>query len=240
MHKRLRVIFVAAFGIIGCFMSVAFASALQSSNYKFNETVLGGIGSTSSQSANFQARSTGGILGIGDAASAAMQINNGGTTTDEPGLAFGVITSSINFGSFSPTAATTTTSVFEVANYTSYGYVVQALGAAPTNGTHTIDAMATTGVSQAGIEQFGINLVANTSPTSVGTNPDHHQFGFGSASANYGTSNNYRYVSGETIAIGPQTSGTTTYTISYIINVSSITPAGQYKSNQAIICTATF
>lgn len=231
---------MAVLSLIGCFIAVTAASALQSSNYKFNETVLGGIGSTSSQSTNFQARSTGGILGIGDAASAAMQINNGGTTTDEPGLAFGVSSSAVNFGSFSATAATTTTSVFEVANYTSYGYVVQVLGAAPTNGTHTIDAMATTGVSQAGIEQFGINLVANTSPVSLGANPDHHQFGFGSASTNYGTANNYRYVSGETVAVGPKTSGTTTYTISYIVNVSSITPAGQYNSSQAIICTATF
>lgn len=240
MHKRLRGIFVAVLSLSGCFLTVSIATALQSNNYQFNETVLGGIGTADTQSANLQARTSGGILGIGNSAAAAMQIEAGGTTTSEPGLAFGVGTSSVNFGNFSTGTTTTTTSVFEVANYTSYGYVVQTLGNPPTNGTHTIAAMSSTGPSQAGIEQFGINLVANTSPTSVGANPNHGQFGFGSASANYGTANNYRYVSGETIATGPKTSGTTTYTISYIVNVDSLTPAGKYNSGQTIICTATF
>lgn len=236
-----RLVIAGVSTAILCFtVSIAIATALQSPNYQFNETSLGGLGSTGSQSTTYQADTSGGILGIGNSAAAAMQIEAGGKTTNDPGLAFGVGTSTVSFGSFSPGTTMVTTSVFEVANYTSYGYVVQALGAAPTNGSHTIAAMATTGPSQAGVEQFGINLVANTSPSSVGANPDHGQFGFGDPTTNYGTANNYRYVSGETIATGPKTSGRTTYTISYIVNVDSITPAGQYTSSQAIICTATF
>jgi hypothetical protein len=225
---------------IGVVASTMMADALQSPNYQFNETSLGGIGSLKSQSANFQAASSGGILGINSAEAATMKFDNGHATTNDPGLAFAVSGAATNFGSFSPTTASVATSTFEVANYTSYGYIVQIIGTPPKNGTHTIGAMASAGPSQAGTEQFGINLVANTSPTSVGANPDQGQFGFGTASSNYGTSNNYRFVSGDIIASAPKSSGTTIYTISYLINVSSITQGGEYTADQTIVCTATF
>jgi hypothetical protein len=85
-----------------------------------------------------------------------------------------------------------------------------------------------------------MNLVANTSPISFGANPDHGQFGFGSASTNYGTANNFRFVNGETIASAPKSSGQTIYTISYLVNVNSLTPGGNYTSSQTLICTGTF
>ena len=100
--------------------------------------------------------------------------------------------------------------------------------------------MPDSGPSQIGIEQFGINLVANTAPASVGANPVFGLFASGAASPNYGSSNTYRYVSGETIALAEKSSGVTTYTISYIANVGNLTPGGQYKSNQIIICTGTY
>lgn len=220
-------------------LSVPIAAALQSTNFQFNETSLGGIGLSKQNSSNFQAQTSGGVIGFGNSAATNTQINAGHTTTNDPALAFSVSTPP-GFGSFSPGTTSTTTSTFTVSDYTSYGYIVQILGTAPTNGTHTIAPMAATGVSTAGSEQFGINLVANTSPSSIGANPNHGQFGFGNADANYGTSNNYRYVSGETIASGPKSGGVTTYTISYIVNVDNLTIGGQYTSNQEILCTATF
>jgi hypothetical protein len=240
MRKFLSGTYIAATSIFGCFMLASAAYALQSSHYQFNETSLGGIGTAKTQSAGFQALTSGGIIGFGNSKGITRQIDAGNTTTSDPSLSFAVASSSLNFGSFSAGSTVTTTSTFAVSDYTSYGYVVQALGNAPSNGGHTIAAMATTGVSAAGTEQFGINLVANTSPTSVGANPDHGQFGFGAPTANYGTSNNYRFVSGETIISAPKSSGVTVYTISYIINVSSITPGGKYSGDQTILCTATF
>jgi hypothetical protein len=100
--------------------------------------------------------------------------------------------------------------------------------------------MSSAALSQAGIEQFGINVVANTLPLSLGVNPDNGQFGFGQAASNYNTSNNYRYVSGDTIAVGPKSSGQTTYTISYIINVNALTPGGIYTGGQTLLCTGTY
>jgi hypothetical protein len=213
-----------------------------STDYEFEESALGGLGPANAitQSTNYQAAESGGILGVGNSSDSGFQIKSGHTTTNDPALSFGINSYSANFGFFSPTSTATATASFEVLDYTSYGYVVQTAGTAPSNGTHTISAMGTTAAPVTGTEQFGMNLVANTVPTSFGANPNHGQFGVGSASSNYATTNEYRYVSGDTIASAPQSSGMTVYTISYIADVSSITPAGIYNSNQTIICTGTY
>jgi hypothetical protein len=228
--------------IIGYIVSPVFADPLKSTNFQFQETSLGGTGLFNSQSANYQTAGTaGGILGLGNSASSSFQINAGNITTGDPALAFAITNPNANFTNFSPALASVATSTFEVLNYTSYGYVVQVLGDSPTNEHgHTISAMSATAPSQAGTEQYGINLVANTSPVSLGANPDHGQFGFGSASTNYGTPNEYRYVDGETIAVSPKSSGYTMYTISYIVNVNTLTPGGHYTANQTLICTGTY
>lgn len=216
------------------------ADPLQSPNYRFDESSIGAGGLIQSSSANYQAGDSTGDLATGTSASANFQVQSGPKTTNDPALSFSVNSSGINFGSFSAGNATVTTATFSVSNYTSYGYVVQIVGTAPTNGTHTLPAMTTTGPSQAGTEQFGINLVANTLPVSVGTNPDNGQFGFGAAALSYGTSNQYRYVNGETIASAPKSSGVTNYTISYLVNVAGLTPGGQYTSDQTLIVTGTY
>lgn len=216
------------------------AVELQSSNYRFSESSLGAGGLVQSSSANFQGRDTIGDVAVGNANSSNFQINAGGTTTNDPNLAFSIASGGINFGDFSATTPAVTTSTFTVSNYTSHGYVVQMFGDPPTNGSTVIDAMTTTGPSQVGVSQFGINLVANTSPVSVGANPNNGQFGFGQVAPNYSTSNQYRYVSGETIALAPKSSGLTTYTISYLVNVAGLTPGGKYVSNQTLIVTGTY
>lgn len=216
------------------------AVELQSSNYQFSESSLGAGGLTQSSSANFQGRDTIGDVAVGKANSSNYQVDAGGTTTNDPSLSFSIGGGSINFGEFSSTEATITTSTFTVLNYTSNGYVVQIFGSPPTSGSTTIDAMATAGPSQAGTSQFGINLVANTSPVSVGANLNNGQFGYGQVAPNYSTPNEYRYVSGDTIALAPKSSGLTTYTISYLVNVPGLTPGGKYVSDQTLIVTGTY
>lgn len=100
--------------------------------------------------------------------------------------------------------------------------------------------MDTLGVSQPGVEQFGINLVANTSPSSVGSNPDNGQFGFGAVVGNYSTPNQFYYSSGDTIAQSPKSSGVTNYTITYLVNVEGLTPGGKYRSDQTLVVLGTF
>lgn len=233
---------VISLGTVGCLSlaSVAYAETLRSNNFQIDESNVDGGGLLQSSSQNYSVDSAIGDTAIGNSASSNFQIEDGSKTTNDPALSFQINNGSPTFATFSPSNAAVTSTTFQVSNYTSYGYVVQIIGQPPTSGPHSISAMTSTGPSQAGTEQFGINLVANTSPSSVGANPDHGQFGFGSAATNYNTSNNYRYVSGETIATAPKSSGVTTYTISYIVNVSTTTPAGQYVSNQTLVCTGTY
>lgn len=234
------VIAIATTTTVMGFVAMAYAETIQSPNYRFDESLVGGGGLVQSNSANFQSLQSLSDTGVGNSASSNYQVEASSNTTPDPTLIFAINNADVNFGTFTPSAATVTSSTFSVTNYTSYGYAVQIVGNAPSNGAHTITAMASTGPSQAGIEQFGINLVANTSPSSVGANPDHGLFGFGDAATNYDTPNNYRYVSGETIATAPKSSGQTTYTISYMVNVAPLTPGGQYKGDQQIICTGTY
>lgn len=243
MSKLLVVgVYISAVILYGLFAFGPFslAESLQSNSYRFEESTVGGGGLIQSNSANFQSGVSLGDTAIGNSASENFQMESGSRTTNDPTLSFSVNSGAANFGDFSPSVPATTTSTFSVSNYTSYGYVVQITGDTPTNGSHVLPAMTTSGPSQAGVEQFGINLVANTEPTSVGANPQHGLFASGDPAPNYGTANSYRYVSGETIALASKSSGVTNYTISYLANVGSLTPGGQYKANQVIICTGTY
>lgn len=243
MFKRLVLGIVAL-----CFLAslivfepkTALAETLQSTHYLIDESAIGIDDQGQSSSASYKTDTATGALSVGNSASGNFQIDNGTKTSPDPTLSFIINGTGVDFGSFSAASATTGTATFSISNYTSYGYVVQIVGKAPSNNDHTISAMSSTAASETGTEQFGINLVANTSPKSVGANPDHGQFGFGSASTNYATPNQYRYVSGETIAQSTKSSGITTYTISYLVNVNSLTPGGQYTCNQTIVVTGTY
>lgn len=221
-------------------LTKTYAQTLQSANYHIDESAVGVGDISQGASASYQTASSIGDLAVGNTASSNYQINTGSQTTPDPALSFAITSGAINFGSFSATTPTVTTATFTILNYTSFGYVAQIFGSAPAYGSHTIPAMTTTDSSHVGTEQFGMNLVANTSPVSVGANPDNGQFGFGSVDANYATTNQYRFVSGETIASAPKSSGVTNYTITYMVNVAGLTPGGTYTSDQTIIVTGTY
>lgn len=220
--------------------SVSHASTSKSTNYQIDESTIGGGGINQSSSTNFRASNATNDLAVGSAASENFQVESGSQTTHDPTLSFNIDAVDINFGNFSAGAPAVTTAKFSVSNYTSYGYVVQIVGTPPTNGDHTIAALDEKTTSEVGIEQFGINLVANTSPSSVGANPKNGETGHGIASPNYGESNKFRFKSGETIAYAPKSSGETIYTMTYLVNVDTLTPGGQYVGNQTLIVTGTY
>lgn len=225
--------------IVAAYPAASRLQALQSANYRFDESSVGAGGLIQSSSSNFQASGSISDLGVGQAESANFQIEAGSQTTGNPALSFTINNGDASFGSFSPSGPATATATFTISNYTSYGYVVQIVGSPPSNGSHVIDALEEGGTSQFGIEQFGINLVENTSPV-FGSDPVHGLFASGEAATNYNTPDEFRFVSGETIALANESSGETTYTISYLVNVSSLTPGGQYTSNQTIVVTGTY
>lgn len=215
-------------------------SAIQSTNYRIDESTVGTSGVLDSKSANYGTLETTGDIGAGNSLSSNYQINAGSNTTGDPRLSFSVDTSNADFGTLSASSPSTATTTFTVLNYTSYGYVVQMFGPPPTNGTEQIDAMNIPGPSVVGTKQFGINLVANTSPSSFGANPDNGQFGFGSVMTDYATPNLFKYTEGDTIVRAVKDSGITHYTISYLVNVAGLTRGGQYTSNQTLIVMGTY
>lgn len=226
------------------FGTTAYASVPTSPNYRFDESTVGVSSLLESNSANFRATSGAGDIGVGNSGSANFQTESGTKTTPDPNLTFAMTSTSANFSTFSPSSAQTTTATFSIINYTSFGYTVQLIGGALKAGDNEIDPMSATAASQPGTEQFGINLVANTTPSSFGANPNNgtapNNFGFGQAATNYDTSNQFRYVSGETIALAPKSSGRTDYTLSYLVNVTALTPGGKYSADQTLVVTGTY
>lgn len=211
-----------------------------SSDYCQQEDFMGSGGSVDSTSGT---RDAIGDTGVGASENGTYDIDSGYVTDAEPRLIFIVDSTSVDFGDLSTTAAATGNTTFKVLNYNSSGYVVQTFGDPPSSGSHVLDNMATTDASQVGVEQFGINLRANTSPIIFGADPvqvPSSDFSNGGAAGGYSTANNFRYVQGETVAAAAASSGETDYTVSYIVNVSTITPGGKYQGQQGFICVGTY
>lgn len=221
-------------------LSAVHAEGPQSPNYRFDESTLGSGGMIQSSSASYRSSGAVSDLAVGEAASNNYQVVAGSQTTHEPNLTFSMNGFTSNFGSFSAAAPATATATFSISNYTAYGYVVQIAGDTLKNGTHSIDPLSSATASQTGTDQFGMNLVANTSPNSVGSNPIYEIFGIGTVAPNYGSPNQFRFVSGETIATASKSSGKTTYTITYLANVDTLTPGGQYSTHHTLIVTGTY
>ena len=217
--------------------------AISSSSYSIDEDFIGGGGTVDSSSASYRSQDSIGATAVGDASSSNNRTQSGATTTDDPMLEFSVSTTAVSLGALSNGATATGTANFSVRNYTSTGYIVQTLGASPTSGSHSLATSSSPTASAAGTEQFGINLVANTMPIAFGADPQQvpdNTFSFGAAASGYSTTNSYKYVPGDTIAAATQSSGQTNYTISYIANVATATPAGQYAMTQTLVCTGTY
>ena len=227
---------IVAVAVLALLPGVAAAELSTSPNLHIYETEIGGGGLANEQSANLRAGEEISDTAVGSSSSANLTVQSGFNTTADPTLTLRVLDAAPAFGVFSATDASTATGRFMVENYTSYGYAIEIVGSPPTNGGHTISPLTTPTPSQVGREQFGINLVANSSPVSFGADPVNAFNGVGAAVAGYDTADNFQFNSGDTVAAAPKTSGVTTYTISYLVNVSSITPGGQYQSNVNVIC----
>jgi hypothetical protein len=244
---RKRLVLVAVILLSGLTQHPGFVLAQGASNgYRIDESFIGPGGALESGSSNFllsPGQQSSGNAGVGESGSSNFQVQSGFTTTNDPSLACTVGSSNIAFGSFSTSVASTATATFSVLNYTAYGYNVALVGPTPSNGSHNLTAQTPAAPSSVGTEQFGVNLVANTLPTTYGADPvqvPSGAFSFGQAATNYDTPNNFRYGSGETIATSAESSGRTDYTISYLANVSSTTPGGSYSGSQTLVCTGTY
>jgi hypothetical protein len=151
---------------------------------------------------------------------------------------------------FSPTDTATATSQMAASTNAGFGYAVTVNGPTLTSGTNTVSAMTALATGVRGTSQFGLNLKANTTVTStpaVGieaapvANATNYR---GEAATNYNTVDNFKFVSGNTVADsangGAGGSDAQIFTASYIVNVPGSQPAGTYTTTLTYICTPTY
>lgn len=216
-----------------------------SSSYGVSETFFGSGGELNACSSSYCAKQSAGELTAGNTSSTNYQAQAGFNTNREPWIGVSIVGSPVADLGVLNVGATKSASVqFKVSSYLSSGYQVQINGTSPTYNGHSLTAMTGTAATP-GTEQFGMNLVANTSPT-VGSDPAQdpnypaQPFGFGAVSTGYDTPNIFKFNSGDVVANSAQSSSYTLYTISYVANITPITPAGEYNGYQSVVATATF
>ena len=217
-------------------------AAMSSDNYKIDADSIN-VGGSQSNSASYKIEDTVGEMGTGESASGSYIMKAGYqamlTESVDPTLSFSITDNTISLGTLSISSASTDIAVFTVASNDSNGYSVTIAGNTLThsNETDDINAIAPSAASYStSTEQFGINLVDNSSPN-VGADADG---GSGQASSGYNTENLFKFVSGNTIASSSGSSDTTTFTISCLGSISAESAAGDYSVDLTLIATGTF
>lgn len=254
------------FATLGLTLFPAYVIYAQSSstNYKIEETFFGTGGEVDASSTSYRAQQSAGSLGVGNTSSANYDAVAGNVTPSDIFLEFVVTNGTIDLGTLSASTTSFGSPIggscvcsFYVRTYLSSEYViVNASSQPPTseNGSFldpkTVQALPS---GSSSVEEFGFNLVANTNPGAFGADPvnvrdnniQDNSFADGQAATGYQTTNQYKFVAGETIARSPATAGNqavgqTNYTISYIAKKRSLTEAGLYILNHDLVAVATY
>lgn len=171
------------------------------------------------------------------------------STTVPPYLLFCVATSipdydcttaSGNYADFGELSAANTKSAqtqFLLATNAANGYSVYVSGPTMSSGLSAIPNVTSPDVSRPGTSQFGLNLVANTTPN-IGHNVTGP--GVGAVSPDYGIANRFQYLPGDQVSYAPTTTDFRRFTVSYIVNISKNQPPGIYVSTLTFTSLANF
>ena len=165
------------------------------------------------------------------------------TASVDESLTFTLAAATVALGSLTTATTGSGTSTMSAATNAGSGYVITVNGTTLTSGANTIAAMGTQSgngsptASSQGTSQFGINLVANATP-SIGSNVSGG--GSGTFGTNYGTADSFRFFTGDTVASAAAATNTNTYTVSYIANIAGVTKPGSYSTVLTYIATPTF
>lgn len=249
---RLQLVSAIVVGLSGV-AGAASDPTFSSNGYSVVESEIGAAGNYNSGSAGYSMLpgidDSGTTLGEstagGTSSSTNYQTGSGFNTTAQPGLTMIVNTSLVDFGNVTTATKLTQTATFTVKNYTSYGYVTQIIGTAPTMGGHTLSPLTTDTAYSAAAEQFGVNIVRNT-VSAVGADPVQNPSGMGYGIAGdgihsyYTISDQWRYNSGEVVASAPKSSGETLYTLTFMMNATTLTPGGQYRGAITLVTVGTY
>lgn len=226
--------------IVGTVTGVSYVAAQSSSqNYQMVETEFGTGGLTESCSAGYCAQTT---MGQAGAQSSATSADFTEIQYSEPMLEMIVTAGEANLGTLTTERTATQTMNVRVRNFLTDGYILQILGDPPSYNGHKLATSSTPQPATPGKEQFGINVVENTTPK-IGKDPAQNPADaeiFGEAMPNYATPNMFMYRSGDVFARSVLENGGTDYTISMIVNISSGTPAGHYSGDFSAVLIPAF
>lgn len=143
-----------------------------------------------------------------------------------------------DMGELSSNSTLVAQSQMAVGTNASGGFAIVVNGSPPSAGTNVIDTPTTPTESKIGSNQFGINLVANNSPT-VGNDPE-GTWANAIPATDYGTPNRYKFVAGDVVAYSPNVSLMRKFTVSYILNSSPDLRAGVYTTTVTFIASGRF
>jgi hypothetical protein len=219
-----------------------------SANYAVGQTFFGSGGALENTcSTNYCAKQSVGETATGLSKSNNYEIYAGFNVNRDPFLEFEVTSTSLNLGTLTTSSTAYGIASFLVKDYLSGGYTIITESAPPTNLAYSLSALSTPTAALAGTEEFGINLVSNTTicgaPANFGANPVQEpssSFSYGAVASGYGTCGLFKYVQGGTIADSTKSTGETDFTISYIADISSTTPAGVYTMSQVLVAVPTY
>lgn len=228
-----------------------------STNYQVEEAFFGTGGEVDLNSPNYQAQGSAGSLGVGAQSGNNYDAEAGFLTPEEPFLEMVVTNTTVDLGtlshdttSFGAAQSGDCNCSFYVRTYLSSEYSVVTMSNPPTNENgNSLSEKTVLGApsTDENVEEFGINLVDNSSPD-IGANPNNDPdstFADGRAESGYDTPDQFKYGIGDIIArspatVGNQAVGKTNYTISYIAKANKITSAGLYTMNHDIVVIATY
>lgn len=159
------------------------------------------------------------------------------TAIVDEALTFTLAAATVALGTLTTSTTGSGTSLMTASTNASTGYSITANGATLTSGANTITALASPTASSINNKQFGLNLMANTTPA-VGSGVS--GTGTGTAATGYNTANSYKFVTGDMVASAALPTNSNTYTVSYIANIDGITAAGGYSTILTYIATANF
>ena len=204
-----------------------------------------GSGTTCNGDSSVCANATVGDTTVGNTSSNGYQAFAGFNTTEDPYIEFVVTANTINLGYLTTSATTTAVGQFSVRAWQAGSYIVTTQSDPPTNTGSGAHQLATVTGSPAGTspgtERFGINLVANTAPTTFGSDPvPTNGMAVGQAAAGYDTPDVYKYQRGDIVASANSSSSVTDYTVSYVFDISNVTPSGEYVFRHNLVAVGTY
>lgn len=142
----------------------------------------------------------------------------------------------INFGNLSDQSPVFDQNKLVITTNAAFGYSIAITGQTMTSGNNVISRISTPSVSLPGSSQFGLNLRDNTNPD-IGTNPI--GLSTGGPSADYNSADAYKFNSGDIVASSTLPDATS-YTASYITNVSTDQAPGIYTTTLSYTAFANF